>query len=130
LAPVVCGLGAALLIMRLFGIPLTLLTIALAPILVGIGVDDGVHVVDRLARGEDVDSVLRETGAAMTLTTLTTVGAFAALSLTTFTGIRELGLIGGVGLIVCLLASLHLIPLGWMVLNERRPPPDAAAPCA
>ncbi len=71
-------------------------------------------------------SWLRETGGAMTLTTLTTGGAFAALSLTTFTGIRELGLIGGVGLVTCLLASVHLIPLGWSLLGEQRGPPWTA----
>jgi predicted exporter len=47
----------------------------------------------------------------MTITTLTTVAAFACLGLARFEGVRDVGLVGSVGLAVCLLASLHLIPL-------------------
>ncbi len=123
LAPLACGLSAALLVMRLLGIELNQLTIAVAPVLVGIGVDDGIHMVERLRAGQGLGTVLRETGASMTMTTLTTVGALACLALATFAGIRELGLVGAVGLIVCLLASLHLVPLGWRLVGpvERRP---------
>ncbi len=120
LAPLVCGLSAALLLMRLLGIELNLLSAAIAPILVGIGVDDGIHMVERLRGGQDMGTVLREAGSSMTMTTLTTVGAFACLSFATFTGIRELGLVGAVGLIVCLLASLLVIPMGWRLIDGRR----------
>jgi len=116
LAPLACGLAACLLTMRLFGIELTLLSIAIVPILIGIGVDDGIHIVDRLNSGQDLGTVLREAGAAMIMTTLTTVGAFAAFALATFTGVREVGLVGAVGMLACLLASLHLVPLGWRLL--------------
>ncbi len=51
--------------------------------------------------------------------TMTTVGAFACLVFATFTGVRELGLVGAVGLIVCLLASLHLIPLVYRLRTVR-----------
>jgi len=117
LAPLVCGLSAAVLLMHWLGVELNLLSIAIAPIIVGIGVDDGIHVVGRLCGGEDVATVLREAGSSITMTTLTTVGAFACLALATFTGVRELGVIGAGGLVVCLLASLHLIPVGWRVLG-------------
>jgi predicted RND superfamily exporter protein len=123
LAPLACGLSAALLVMWLLGIELNLLTITIAPVLVGIGVDDGIHMVERLSAGQAVATVLREAGASMTMTTLTTAGALACLGLATFAGIRELGLVGGVGLLTCLLASLHLIPLGWRLVSptERCP---------
>ncbi len=121
LAPLACGLSAALLVMWLLGIELNLLTITIAPVLVGIGVDDGIHMVERLGAGQDASTVLREAGASMTITTLTTIGALACLALATFAGIRELGLVGGVGLFVCLLASLHLIPLGWRIASASHP---------
>ncbi|NNG16153.1 MAG: MMPL family transporter, partial [Gemmatimonadales bacterium] len=123
LAPLACGLSAALLVMWLLGLELNLLTITIAPVLVGIGVDDGIHMVERLRAGQGLGTVLRETGSSMTMTTLTTVGALACLALATFAGIRELGLVGAVGLLTCLLASLHLIPLGWQLVGpvERRP---------
>lgn len=121
LAPLVCGLSAAVIVMRFLGIELNLLSMAIAPILVGIGVDDGIHMVERLRAGQDLGTALRETGSSVTMTTLTTVGAFACLALATFTGIRELGLVGAVALLVCLFASLHLIPLGWKLLGPVNP---------
>jgi predicted exporter len=46
LLPLVCGLSAVLAAMALMGIELNMLTLAAAPIIVGIGVDDGIHMVD------------------------------------------------------------------------------------
>jgi predicted exporter len=124
LMPLACGLSAAVLVMRLAGIELNLLSIAIAPIVVGIGVDDGIHVVGRLREGHELGAVLREAGSSITMTTLTTVGAFACLGLATFTGVREVGLVGAVALLVCLLASLHIIPVGWRLIETRRARPD------
>lgn len=59
--------------------------------------------MDRLRSGASPGTVLRETGAAMT-------------------GIREVGLIGAVGLVTCLVASLHTIPVGWRLRGRRGPP--------
>ena len=118
LLPLACGLSAALLLMAVLRIELNMLTLAVAPILVGIGVDDGIHMVGRLHRGEEPGKVLREAGSSMTMTTATTVAAFACLGLATFIGIREAGLVGAVGLVACLLASLHLVPLAYRVARR------------
>jgi predicted exporter len=119
LLPLVCGISASLGLMGMLGIELNILTLAIAPLLIGLGVDDGIHMVDRLARGESAAQVLRETAPAMTITTLTTIAGFACLGLATFRGVRELGLVAAFGLIVCLVASLHLVPLGYQLLTRR-----------
>jgi predicted RND superfamily exporter protein len=118
MVPVVCASSATLLAMRLLGVELNLMSAAIAPILVGAGVDYGVHMVARLQAGQAVADVLEEAGASLAVTTLTTVGGFACLSLATFTGIRELGILGALGITACLLAALHLVPLGWLWLNR------------
>ena len=118
LAPLVCVLSAAALALPLLGIEFNLMTAAIAPILVGTSVDDGIHIVDRLQARQDVATVLRETGSSLVITTLTTVAAFACLGLASFTGIREVGLLGSVGMLTGLLASLHLVPLGWRWLGD------------
>lgn len=111
LVPLVCGISVALGAMALLHIELNILTLTIAPLLVGLGVDDGIHMMDRLTRGESPLEVIRETGAAMTITTLTTIAGFACLAFATFRGVRELGLIAALGLLVCLGASLHLLPI-------------------
>lgn len=120
LIPLGCGISAALGLMGLLGIELNILTLAIAPLLIGLGVDDGIHMVDRLARGESAEQVIRETGPAMTITTLTTIAGFACLGLATFRGVRELGLVAAFGLVVCLLASLHLVPVCHGLLQRRQ----------
>ncbi|HUL68623.1 MAG TPA: MMPL family transporter [Gemmatimonadales bacterium] len=118
LAPLVCGLSAAVLAMPLLGIEFNLLSAAIAPILIGTGVDDGIHMVDRLRAGQSVATVLREAGSCLVLTSLTTTAAFLCLGLATFTGIREVGLLGSVGMIASVLAAIHLVPLGWRWLGR------------
>jgi predicted exporter len=121
MTPLVCGLSATALAMPLLGIEFNLLAAAIAPILVGTGVDDGIHMVDRLQAGQNVAIVLREAGSSLVMATLTTVAAFACLGLAAFTGIREVGVLGSVGMIGCLLASLHLVPLLWRLLGNVAP---------
>jgi len=111
LLPALCGIAASLIVMAFLQIELNLLTLGIAPLIIGIGVDDGVHIVDKLQRGRSLEGIFRETGSSMTMTTITTVAAFACLGFATYNGIQELGMVGAVGLITCLLASLHLVPI-------------------
>lgn len=107
--------------MRALDLELTFLTAIAAPVLLGIGIDDGIHMIERLARDEPLATALREAGSSMTMTTVTSVGALCAFALATFPGIREIGLVVGVGLIVCLLASLHMILSAWRLAHGRCP---------
>lgn len=128
--PLACAVSVAALVMRFLGIELSLMSITIAPILAGISVDDGIHMVDRLSDGQPLTTVLGETGSSMTMTTLTTVGAFACLGLASTPGIRELGIVGAAGLVAALVASLQLVPVGWRWI-DRHPesiPAGSSAP--
>ena len=120
LLPLVCGIAAALGVMALLGIELNVLTLSIAPLMVGLCVDDGIHLLERLERGEDRLQVVQDSGAAIIITTLTTVTGFACLAFARFPGVRELGLIGSVGIIVALAASLQLVPMIHGLLGARR----------
>lgn len=119
IVPVAASLSAAVIVIGLLGLEVSLLTLTIAPILVGIAIDDGIHIVDRLESGHAFKRAMRDAGSPMTLTTATSVAAFACLGLATFPGVRELGIIGACSLIVALLASLHLVPIGWQLLNRN-----------
>jgi hypothetical protein len=120
LVPLVAAVAASLAVMRVMGIELNVLTLAVSPILVGLCVDDGIHIVEGLDQGLTPAQVLRHSGAAMIVTTLTTIGAAACLGLASFGSVRELGLVLVVGLTVALLASLHLVPLGYRLAPRRK----------
>ncbi len=119
LVPLVAGTVGALAFMRVMGIELSVLTLGVAPILVGLCVDDGIHIVEGLRQGQTASEVLRHAGAGMIITTLTTIAAAASLGLASFAGVREAGLVIAAGLVVALLASLHLLPLIWRVATGR-----------
>jgi len=82
------------------------------PLIVGLGVDDGIHVVHRMREDVTVpaykstDSV----GQAIVMTTLTTCTSFAALLYADHPGMESLSLVLLVGLPMCLLASITMVP--------------------
>ena len=111
LLPPAVGIAVVLIVMALGGIPLNMLTLSITPLLVGIGIDDGIHVVERLRVGQPVRLIFREAGTSMTFTTLTTVAAFACMAFAQFDGVQEMGLLGAVGMVTALLAAGSLASL-------------------
>ncbi len=97
---------------------LDLFTLAVLPILLGIGIDDGLHVVHGAAGGSrgirdgsrgirgSVDASCR----ALTLTTLTTCAGFGSLVFSRIPGLRNGGLLIAVGVFLCLVITLTVLP--------------------
>lgn len=104
-------------IMGWFGIELNLMNVAVIPLILGIGVDDGIQVVHRFRTRQDrsASEVIGQTGMALVVTTLTTIAAFGSLSLAHYPGLRAFGLLTTLGVGSCLLASLVMLPalLTW-----------------
>ncbi len=105
LGSLVTGAGLVLL-----GQPLDLLGVAMLPILLGIGIDDGIHAtLDSGASGSVIDSV-RGAAPAMTLTTLTTALGFGSLGLSSIPSLAAAGLMVALGVTLCWLATLLVLP--------------------
>ncbi len=86
--------------------------IAALPLILGIGIDDALHVLHHLKRHPERSplAVLRESGKAVALTTLTTVLAFASLAFAGHPALRSLGILTGLGVTFCLITTLTVIP--------------------
>src|SRR3984957_8164661 len=97
---------------------LNILTITFVPILIGLAIDFGVHLVTRfeeeLRLGKTKEAALTGamvfTGQGIFVGALTTAGAFLAMALTNFKGIQEMGIICGGGLLVCFIPMMTLLP--------------------
>jgi hopanoid biosynthesis associated RND transporter like protein HpnN len=106
---------------------LNILSVAFLPILIGLGIDFGIHLVARYGEertrhvdfGTALQAAYLYTGPGVTAAALTTAVAFYAVMLTNFRGLIELGLIAGSGMVLCLLASFTVLP-ALLALAERR----------
>ena len=120
--PLVVGAIWMVGIMHLCGLQLTLLNVIGVPLILGIGVDDGVHLLHRyrLEGPGHVDTVFLSTGKAVLLTSLTTMLAFGSLKFATYRGLGSMGMALFIGVGACFLTSVLLLPalLGWMERNR------------
>jgi predicted RND superfamily exporter protein len=101
---------------------LNFLNFAALPITFGIGVDYAVNVALRHAadREQTARGVLRTSGGAVVLCSLTTMLGYLALLGSHNRAIRSLGTIAAVGELSCLLAAVLVMPSLWQLL-ERTP---------
>ncbi|MBI1375114.1 MAG: MMPL family transporter [Phycisphaera sp.] len=116
---------------------LNLISIAFGVLYVGLGVDFAIHYLLRyracLERGarrrEALEETFKQTGGSLALCSITTAIGFFAFAPTAFTGVSELGIIGGAGMIISLVVTLILLPVILILLPEHRevPPPRQAA---
>lgn len=91
---------------------LNLFNLIALPLLVGMGQDDSLHIIHRY-REEGPGSlrfVLHETGGAVFLTTLTTVIGFSSMLFVQHQGLRSLGWTAVLGMTLCLVSSVLVIP--------------------
>lgn len=99
--------------MKLLGIDITILNFVATPIIIGIGIDDGVHIVEKyLYRTSDqTGKLIASCGKAVTLTSLTTMFGFSSLFMAEYSGFRSLGLCSILGVFYCWMGSVILLPL-------------------
>lgn len=108
-------------LMAITGQRFTVMNVMGLPMIIGIGIDDGVHIVHRwLHEGKGrLHTVFSSTGKAILLTTLTTMLAFGSLIFSIWRGFGHLGGALFVGVAACFLTTL-LILSGIIGVFERR----------
>jgi predicted RND superfamily exporter protein len=110
--PLVAGGIFMIGIMKSFGMLLDFINLMGIPMIVGIGIDDGVHILHRY-KYEGFDKtplVLRSTGKAIMLTSLTTMAGFGTLMFGGFPGYQSLGTLLAVGVASCFVTTVLFIP--------------------
>lgn len=117
-APNMLAAAAVLGGMGLTGIPLDMMTITIAAIVVGIGVDDTIHYVHRFEAEFPKDRNYLATmyrchesiGRAMFYTSVTIILGFSILALSNFNPSIHFGLLTGLAMLVAVLGALILLP--------------------
>ncbi len=82
------------------------------PLLLGMGVDSGVHLVRRARRGGDAtqDLAATTTGRGVFLSAFTTLASFGSLASAAHLGVSSLGVVLVIGMAFTLLANLFVLP--------------------
>lgn len=130
-------------VMQVLGVSFNPANLIVLPLLLGIGVDNGVHVVHDYARQRDHYRLSASTTNAIILTSLTTLVGFGSMMIAAHRGIYSLGLVFVIGVSACLFVSLVLLPAvltiirNWQLrssllfpapLGESRSAPPAVVP--
>jgi hopanoid biosynthesis associated RND transporter like protein HpnN len=122
LGPLLLGTIVALGVMGLFGCHLNPANMIALPLIVGAGVNYGVHVMhDYLhRRGAGRVYVLRRsTGQGILVVGLTTLVGFGSLMTSSHRGLAGLGLILSLGVAGSMLMALVFLPIGLKLWSER-----------
>jgi predicted RND superfamily exporter protein len=110
LLPVLIGAVWTAGYMGLTGLPLNPANIMTLPLVVGIGVTNGIQIMNRYAETGAPTMLTVSTGKAVIVSGLTTIAGFASLILGKHQGIQSLGLVMSVGVTTCMVAALAMLP--------------------
>lgn len=121
LVPAFLGFG----LMGLFGIPLDTDTLLIAPVIIGIAVDDTIHFMThyrvQLIKTGSISESLRLTishvGQAVMFTTMVLGLGFMLLSFSDYLGMARMGFFGSLAIIMALACDLFLIPAMIMIFK-------------
>jgi len=122
LAMVPLGLGMLQTfgLMGLLDIPLNPANMIVLPLILGIGIDDGVHVIHDFRRQRGPYRMSASTASAVLITSLTTMIGFGSLMIASHRGLQSLGRVLTIGVSCCLFTSLIMLPalLAWATRNR------------
>ena len=80
------------------------------PLVIGIGVTNGIHILNRFAEERNPSILSKSTGKAVFISGLTTISGFGSLILGKHLGIRSLGEVMSMGVALCMVAALTFLP--------------------
>lgn len=122
MVPVAFGVLGLLGTYQWFGANLNAFSIGVIPLVIGIGIDDGIHIIHRyLEEGRgSLPQVIQLIGKAIFLTTVTTWLAFSSFLFSSHPSMRFLSLIPIIGLSLCFLGAIVFLPALLRIIVDRR----------
>jgi len=110
LAPVLVVVVALFAGMWATGVPIDPINLIIPPLIVGIGVDNGVYLAAAVRQRGSIAAAVRTVGRAITMTSLTTVAGFGFLAFSTYPPLSTLGRLMAIGLLLCLAGTILVLP--------------------
>ncbi len=122
LCPAAFGAIWVAAVFALSGQRLNLMNLGVIPMVLALGIDDGIHIVGHALAGRrrSIRDVLQATGTGVLLTSVTTMVTFGSLGLSANRGLASVGVLSFVGIGCCLFASVVLLPALFALTRDRR----------
>ncbi|MEN8907553.1 MAG: MMPL family transporter, partial [Clostridiales bacterium] len=112
LLPLIFTLIFTLGTMVLIDLQFNMLNFLAILLIVGIGIDDGVHILHHYKSGEkNINRVFSVVGRAILLTTLTTMFGFGSLNFSSYVGIASLGQVLFIGVFYAFIMTMVVLPI-------------------
>ncbi|HEX4148582.1 MAG TPA: MMPL family transporter, partial [Pirellulales bacterium] len=108
-------------LMGMLGVPLNPANMIALPLILGISVDEGVHIVHDYLEHRGRYRMSHSTAVAVLVDTITTIVGFGSLMIATHRGLQSLGRVLTIGVSCCMFTSLIMLPalLTWMTWNRK-----------
>lgn len=136
LIPLFLGMLQMYGLMGLLGIPRNPANLIALPLMLGLGVDNGTHIVHDYLQQKGRYRMTASTSVAVVVNSLTTIVGFAVLVLADHRGLQSLGRVLTIGESCCLFHSLVTLPAILDLMSRRRKeekptePPPVEEPAA
>ncbi len=111
LIPLILSLFFTLALMPALGMKLNIVNIMAFPLILGIGIDDAVHLYHRYLVERNIRRTFVSTGKAVTMTTLTTIMAMMSLVFSSHPGMISFAWVASMGIALCLVLDLLILPV-------------------
>jgi hopanoid biosynthesis associated RND transporter like protein HpnN len=109
-----CGL------MGILDVPFNPANIMTLPLVIGIGVTNGIHILNRFAEEHNPSILSRSTGKAVIVSALTTIAGFGSLIPAKHQGIQSLGIVMSLGVAMCMIVAVTFLPAILMLQTRIR----------
>ncbi|MCG6157311.1 MMPL family transporter [Rubinisphaera margarita] len=127
LLPPALGTGMLLGMMALTGIDFTPANLIALPLVLGIGIDDGIHVIHDFRRSRGRYVMSGNTCRALVLTSMTSIVGFGSLAFAAHRGLAGLGRVVVTGIASCLIVSVIVLPAILVLIAHTRARRDSSS---
>ena len=122
LMPIVFAIIVTFGLLLLVGHRFSFMSITAIPLIIGIGIDNGIHLVRRYLENESngILAIAKASGAALIQSNLTTIIGFGALMASSFAPLAEMGLVTSLGVALALAGGLWVVPAVILLGEEPK----------
>jgi len=128
LVVVVCGMAMEIVFLFAMNWPLDLMTVMVASLVIGAGIDFGIHITHRFreewnsgsSTEESIRNTVKNVGRALVAAAMTTCGVFAILGFSNMGMMQRFGWTTAVGLLGALIGAILVLPSVLAIVTKRR----------